>query len=237
MLPPDAYEMIGKAVAQQFALYDAKFEAMLSRAESVLVRQQADFEQVKFAYSRDADIFEQTISELIERTKASIEAKIETLKDGRDGLDGKDGLNGIDGKDGINGEDGAPGPEGPPGLQGEKGDTGEKGETGPEGQKGDTGQQGDQGLKGDPGIISAEALADAYEGIWTEGEHERGVVVTSGGSLWLCLAKTADKPGEANENWKLIVKRGRDGKDGKNGDVGPAGTPGVKGDKGEIGYA
>jgi hypothetical protein len=105
---------------------------------------------------------------------------------------------------------------------------------GPKGDKGDPGEQGPQGA---PGMITAEALADAYKGIWEEGEHERGEIVTWGGSLWLALAKSSDRPGEANENWKLIVKRGRDGKDGKNGDKGDKGEKGLKGDKGEIGYA
>jgi collagen type III alpha len=33
MLPPEAFEMIGKAVADKFLVYDAKFDAFLARAE------------------------------------------------------------------------------------------------------------------------------------------------------------------------------------------------------------
>ena len=44
------------------------------------------------------------------------------------------------------------------------------------------------------------------------GEHQRGAVVTMGGSLWLCFRATTAKPG-AGDDWRLIVKRGADGKD------------------------
>ena len=185
MLPPDAYEWIGKAVAQQFEMFNAKFDAMQAKHELALASIEAKCER-RIAEVKDG-------------------------KDGADGLNGKDGLNGIDGKDGLNGKDG---------------------------EKGDRGDRGEPGEKGDPGIVSAEALADIHQGIWVEGkEYLRGQIVTWGGSLWLSLAKNADKPGEQNANWKLIVKRGRDGKDGKDGKDGPEGKQGPKGDKGEIGYA
>jgi collagen type III alpha len=179
MLPPEAFEMIGKAVADKFLVYDAKFDAFLARAE----------------------------------------LKLSTIKDGEPGLKG---------------EKGDPGEKGDTGEKGEQGEKGEKGDPGSQGEKGDL---GDQGPPGTPAIVSAEALADSYKGVWSEGDHERGELVTWGGSLWLSLAKNSDKPGESSENWKLIVKRGRDGKDGKNGEKGDTGAPGQKGDKGEIGYA
>ncbi len=51
-----------------------------------------------------------------------------------------------------------------------------------------------------------------YRGIWQEGEYDKGDVVTWGGSMFHCDAKTTGKP-EASGDWKLCAKRGRDGKD------------------------
>jgi hypothetical protein len=51
-----------------------------------------------------------------------------------------------------------------------------------------------------------------YRGVWREGEHEPGDVVTWGGSAWHCGEKTTEKPG-ASTHWRLMVKEGRPGKD------------------------
>jgi hypothetical protein len=51
-----------------------------------------------------------------------------------------------------------------------------------------------------------------YRGVWREGEHEPGDVVTWGGSAWHCNEKTTEKPG-ASQHWRLMVKEGRPGKD------------------------
>lgn len=133
---------------------------------------------------------------------------------GDPGIDGKDGRDGVDGKDGSNGIDGKDGEPGLPGEKGEKGETGEKGE------------------KGEAGIISAEALADAYKGVWSEGEYQRGQTVTWGGSLWLAKETNSEKPGDNNDNWQLIVKRGRDGKNGERGEKGEKGETGKPGKDG-----
>lgn len=51
-----------------------------------------------------------------------------------------------------------------------------------------------------------------YRGVWREGPHARGDVVTWAGSAWHCQRDTDDKPG-TSDAWKLMVKSGRDGKD------------------------
>lgn len=51
-----------------------------------------------------------------------------------------------------------------------------------------------------------------YCGVWKEGEHDQGDVVTLAGSAWHCQEKTQDRPGTSTA-WKLMVKSGRDGKD------------------------
>jgi hypothetical protein len=57
-------------------------------------------------------------------------------------------------------------------------------------------------------------LADTYRGVWQPGEHQRGAVVTMNGGLWLCFRTTTAKPG-AGDDWRLVVKAGRDGKDAR----------------------
>jgi len=57
-------------------------------------------------------------------------------------------------------------------------------------------------------------LADFYRGVWKEGPHKAGSVVTWGGSIWLAKRETEDRP-ETSDAWTLIVKKGRDGKDGE----------------------
>lgn len=66
-----------------------------------------------------------------------------------------------------------------------------------------------------------------YRDIYSaKNEYKRGHVVTWDGSLWHCqVESTRAVPGKS-EDWKLIVKRGRDGKDGA---VGPQGPQGEKG--------
>lgn len=57
-------------------------------------------------------------------------------------------------------------------------------------------------------------IADFYKGVWAPGTHHRGSLVTWGGSLWLALKETTAKPDtKDSDDWKLVVKRGRDGKD------------------------
>lgn len=57
-------------------------------------------------------------------------------------------------------------------------------------------------------------IADFYKGVWSTGLHERGALVTWGGSLWMAQRDTEVRPEtKDNDDWKLVVKRGRDGKD------------------------
>jgi len=55
--------------------------------------------------------------------------------------------------------------------------------------------------------INVRTFADTYKGVYKPGElYTRGVLTTWGGSLWLSLADTKNKPGE-NGDWKLVVKK------------------------------
>lgn len=53
-----------------------------------------------------------------------------------------------------------------------------------------------------------------YLGVWREGAHDRGDVVTWGGSSWHCNRPTEEKPAYGCADWTLMVKEGRPGKDG-----------------------
>lgn len=62
--------------------------------------------------------------------------------------------------------------------------------------------------------VEKASVADFYRGVWSAGLHKRGSLVTWGGSLWLAQKDTEVKPEtKDNDDWKLVVKRGRDGKD------------------------
>lgn len=61
----------------------------------------------------------------------------------------------------------------------------------------------------------AKTFADCYRGTWQPAAFDpypRGIAVTHDGSLWLARTETRAKPG-TNDDWQMIVKRGRDGKD------------------------
>ncbi len=52
-------------------------------------------------------------------------------------------------------------------------------------------------------------------GVWEQGKaYGAGMVVSDHGSAWVCKAPTCQRPGESDQ-WRLLVKRGRDGKDAK----------------------
>jgi hypothetical protein len=72
MLPPDAYEMLGKAAAERFETYTAKLDAMIAKQELHL-----------------------------ERLTAQVERKLAEVKDGAPGEKGDRGEKGDNGKDGI----------------------------------------------------------------------------------------------------------------------------------------
>ena len=61
-------------------------------------------------------------------------------------------------------------------------------------------------------------------------EYTRGDVATYSGCAWICRVDlTKAKPG-TSDDWRMMVKAGRDGKDGKDGkpgERGPEGKPGM----------
>jgi hypothetical protein len=62
--------------------------------------------------------------------------------------------------------------------------------------------------------MASPTFADTYKDVWREsfGVYAKGYTVTHGGSIWMAKKDTSEKPRES-QDWKLIVKCGRDGKD------------------------
>jgi Collagen triple helix repeat (20 copies) len=60
-------------------------------------------------------------------------------------------------------------------------------------------------------------------------QYHAGDTVTYGGSLWVALKDTQEKPDNANGDWRLACKHGRDGRDGVKGEKGDPGQPGRPG--------
>lgn len=116
------------------------------------------------------------------------------------GPPGKD-AEGLPGKDGHDGKDGERGADSI--IPGPKGDDGADGIA--------TREELDSIIEARMADIQVRSFADAYEGVWKDGLHKRGVFTTWGGSLWLSLADTENKPGE-NGDWRLVVKKGSDAK-------------------------
>ena len=51
------------------------------------------------------------------------------------------------------------------------------------------------------------------QGVWRDGDYEKGDAVTYGGSLWIAqVDDPKDAPG-TSKDWRLAVKKGRDGRD------------------------
>lgn len=156
----------------------------------------------------------------------SVEPKVIEGPAGKDGSPGKDG---IDGKDGRDGKDGTPGigERGADGLNGKDGKDGSPGSDGapsiipgPAGPKGERGADGIATREELESLIETRfaelqvrSFADAYRSVFKHGEsYKRGEFSTWGGSLFLALADTENRPGESSD-WQLVVKRGADGKD------------------------
>jgi hypothetical protein len=63
--------------------------------------------------------------------------------------------------------------------------------------------------------LEAKLAAWKYTGVFEEGRtYQPGNHTTQGGSTFVCLNETTQKPGDGSGDWQLTAKRGCDGKDG-----------------------
>lgn len=188
----------------------------------------------------DPEAVRQIVAEEVAKAVAEIPPaeKGEKGDTGEPGQDGKDGERGESGKDGCGIkdllidrtgslvctlDDGRVKELGP--VVGKDGIDGEKGEPGKDGRDGFSLESFDvePGKDGRTYILkfSGNGVRHDYEltfpvpvycGVFKQGdEYFPGDIVTWGGSAWHCDKETTDKPG--TENWRLMVKKGRDGKD------------------------
>lgn len=158
---------------------------------------------------------------------------------GKDGEPGAIGIAGERGGEGPQGRDGRDGLPGLPGVQGERGKDGRDAIDGKDGIGFDATRQFEEGesfgiefLRGDEVIRKftwkRPTFADYHCGPYNRGEaYKRGQCATYGGSTFMCLRDTNQKP--ETDDWRLIVKHGlpgRSGSDGERGAPGPAGRDG-----------
>ncbi len=153
---------------------------------------------------------------------------------GERGLDGINGRDGLPGQPGRDGKDGAPGEPGPAGQDGQDGTLEELSVellndgrsfrfVRPDGTPITT-----LDLKNGEGVIRIPG--HVYREVWRDGENYlKGETATWGGSLWVALQDTTDKPGEGSKAWRLAVKKGADGREGRPGKDGPQGPRGERG--------
>ena len=179
--------------------------------------------ELEAVFDTFADATEQHLARMAEEIR-SLRAELQTRtavtvsqpEPGPPGEPGPAGRDGVDGKDGERGEKGDPGP------QGERGADGLHGRDGAPGERGERGERGADGIATREELnemieqrfaeLQVRTLADSYREVYRAGEtYKRGEVVTWGGSLFLAMADTAEKP-ETTQAWRLVVKHGRDGK-------------------------
>lgn len=129
----------------------------------------------------------------------ALEERLAALPPPMPGRDGRDGLRGEDGKDGKDGEAGFS-------LEDFSAETSEDGRT--------------LTLRFQRGELKKEfnlkLRAMNYRMIWEQGTYQQDDVVTLGGSSWIAMRETTERPGTpgVDTGWKLMIKEGRPGKDG-----------------------
>jgi hypothetical protein len=64
-------------------------------------------------------------------------------------------------------------------------------------------------------LAEQERRIPKYRGYWEAGEmYSKSSLVTHGGSLWLAVQPTQERPGNSDA-WEMVAKRGRDGRHAK----------------------
>lgn len=147
---------------------------------------------------------------------------------GRDGIDGRDGEAGSPGRDGIDGRDGEPGRDGIDGKDGEQGEQGPPGRDGIDGKDGEQGAPGRDGVDGKDGRDGKDAYPGEARGLYDPEASYRSLdVVSFNGSEW--RAKKDDPGPLPGDGWMLSASKGKRGERGEKGDRGDKGERGAPG--------
>lgn len=160
----------------------------------------------------------------------AIATRLSALEVKERGIDGETGPRGLEGSPGRDGRDGVS-VAGPPGEKGADGLGFDDIHVEHDGERGFTFKfvRGEQ-VKAF-GAFQVPALI--YRGVFQEGQtYEKGDAATWGNQTWHANTTTTAKPGTAQKDWTLMVRRGGDGKQGP---AGPSGERGPRGEKGEDG--
>jgi hypothetical protein len=72
-------------------------------------------------------------------------------------------------------------------------------------------------IRGKGGEITKRLPIPIDRGYWKKGVYEKGDIVTEGGTAYIALKDTSEKPDLSSADWRILARKGRDGKDGRNG--------------------
>lgn len=72
-------------------------------------------------------------------------------------------------------------------------------------------------IRGKGGEIKKRLPIPIDRGYWKKGAYEKGDIVTEGGTAYIALKDTSEKPDLSSADWRILARKGRDGKDGRNG--------------------
>jgi hypothetical protein len=78
---------------------------------------------------------------------------------------------------------------------------------------------GERTLKaiGKGGEIAYRLPIPIDRGYWRAGKYEQGDIATEGGTAYIALRETDERPAQGCKDWRILARKGRDGKDGRNG--------------------
>lgn len=172
---------------------------------------------------------------LVELRVREAVAEIPTPKDGKDGAPGPQGERG---EKGESGKDGA-------GIQdllidrdgnlvatmtdgrtkslgrvvGKDGERGKDGKDGADFTEVRFEYDGERALKviGKGGELVCRLPIPIDRGYWKKGAFEQADIVTEGGTAYIALKDTSEKPSPSSADWRILARKGRDGVDGRNG--------------------
>ena len=72
-------------------------------------------------------------------------------------------------------------------------------------------------IRGKGGEIKKRLPIPIDRGYWKKGAFEQADIVTEGGTAYIALKDTSEKPSPSSLDWRILARKGRDGTDGRNG--------------------
>lgn len=238
---------LGALIADSLAPMRKELEELRAKCAALEARQPEKGEQgPPGPAGKDADPIDisEVIRELIESeellslVELRVKEEVSKIPPPKDGKDGEPGPRGEKGEQGPAGKDGA-------GIQdllidregnlvatmtdgrtkslgvvvGRDGAPGRDGKDGADFTEVEFDYDGERTLiiRGKGGEIKKRLPIPIDRGYWKKGAYEKGDIVTEGGTAYIALKDTSEKPGLSSADWRILARKGRDGKDGRNG--------------------